>query len=696
MLAGYLGNLRARHVRAADDKIHLSNTPSFLCVREAPSSKESVIYSPVQLVIPAEIREKSLPRPPQSDTPKMVEYSELRNPELREFLQARRLPGTGTKAVLVQRLQESDIFYTSFSSQQHRAHSNPLLEDILEKMKTSDPRVITKMLRKLVHAKNLHNTKERMKKPGFGKYRSSSSIAGDYKKLASGYCLEWNCSLCCDASLSKSLNHLLGYGSTCWGRKCKDLNNCSGCRDELLGLEDAYIQRREKESYALIPLSRPDGIPGPIHHRWMPSDVTLLKQVLTDVRSMVHNEHLGKLLLKLKDEEPDAVEWVNIKQTLANKKCLGSNCSACGTATLTESLDALSDGLHTDCGGDVSSACSNIITCSSCRHALQNMENILSRNVEEGRDHEPCKTSLDCDAWSYLATGLNPLALYPQHDNTNLIEKASQVEKHCQGENLRAMDTYDAGKRTKYEHKGTQTEGSHDIVRQSCFREHGQCDRPDQDLSYGLFHPSSETSMDLDIRNDELRRRRVKRTKTSLTESSDGTMRGASRKRRFSNLDLHYTLPADYLLAKQVRAEEDRERQERERALSRHERPSWFGTPQDPLPDLWMGRPVLSATGIGMLKAMDSIPKYYLSNSEETMISYAKTQKDRRFSDIIRRLEAELMSRDFWMQSLGYDSSDGFGNIPAGDYRLKHEQSDFGQERESNRVERWVSTLPRF
>lgn len=60
MLAGYLGNLRARHVRAADDKIHLSNTPSFLCVREAPSSKESVIHSPVQLVIPAEIREKSL------------------------------------------------------------------------------------------------------------------------------------------------------------------------------------------------------------------------------------------------------------------------------------------------------------------------------------------------------------------------------------------------------------------------------------------------------------------------------------------------------------------------------------------------------------------------------------------------------------------------------------------------------------
>ncbi|KAG9943883.1 hypothetical protein KCU85_g8354, partial [Aureobasidium melanogenum] len=626
----------------------------------------------------------------------MVEYSELRNPELREFLRARRLPGTGTKAVLVQRLQESDIFYTSFSSQQHRAHSNPLLEDILEKMKTSDPRVITKMLRKLVHAKNLRNTQEEMKKPSFGKYRSSSSIAGDYEKPASGYCLGRSCSLCGNGSLSQSLNHLLGYGSTCWGRKCKDLNNCSRCRDELLGLEDAYIQRREKESYALIPLSRPDGVPGPIHHRWMPSDVTLLKQVLTDVRSMVHNEHLSKLLLKLKDEEPDAGEWANIKRKLADKNCLGSNCSACGTATLTESLDALSNGLHTDCGGDVSSACSNIITCSSCRHALQDMENILSRKVEEGRDREPCKTSLDCDAWSHLENGLNPLALNQQQANTNLIKKASQVERHRLGENLGAMDTYGAGKRTKYEHKGTQTGGSHDIVRQSCLREQGQCDKPDQGLSYGLFHPFPETSMDLDIRNDELRRRRVKRTKTSLTESSDDTMRGASRKRRFSNLDLHYTLPAGYLLAKQVRAEEDRERQEREQALSRHERPSWFGTPQDPLPDLWMGRPVLSKTSISMLKAMDSIPKYYLSNSEETMISYARTQQDKRFSDIIRRLEAELMSRDSWMQSLGYDSSDGFGNIPAGDYRLKHEQSNFGQERESNRVERWVSTLPRF
>ena len=173
-------------------------------------------------------------------------------------------------------------------------------------------------------------------------------------------------------------------------------------------------------------------------------------------------------------------------------------------------------------------------------------------------------------------------------------------------------------------------------------------------------------------------------------------MTGASRKRRFSNLGLHYTLPSGYSLAKRIRAEEDREKQERENALSQHERPSWFGTPTDPLPDLWMGRPILPETEISILKAMDSIPKYYLSHPEEFIVASATTQKDKRYSAVVHRLEAELMSRDFWMQSLGYDSSDGFGNIPAGDYRLKHAQSTLVQERGSSRVENWVSNLPRF
>ncbi|KAH0341706.1 hypothetical protein KCU83_g9556, partial [Aureobasidium melanogenum] len=144
--------------------------------------------------------------------------------------------------------------------------------------------------------------------------------------------------------------------------------------------------------------------------------------------------------------------------------------------------------------------------------------------------------------------------------------------------------------------------------------------------------------------------------------------------------------------AKRIREEKQRERLERERAHAHHERPSWFGTPEDPLPDLWMGRPILSEEEIDVLKVLDSLPRFYLSQSEEDTILFAQSEEDKRYCTIIRRLEAELMSRDFWMQSLGFDADDGFGNFPAGDYRLVDAQSTpSAREQEPTCVERWAS-----
>lgn len=256
--------------------------------------------------------------------------------------------------------------------------------------------------------------------------------------------------------------------------------------------------------------------------------------------------------------------------------------------------------------------------------------------------------------------------------------------------------------------KAKQAEDARDEKRSRRFERLGHCDGPDPDetdsdlLTYGLgcrfidYEKCRmiEANIGPKMRNDELRRRRVENIKTSLTESSDGTMVGASRKRRFSNLDLHHTLPPQHPMAKRIRIEKQREKLERERTCSQHERPSWFGTPEDPLPDLWMGRPVLPEDEVRILKVSDSLPKFYLSQSEENIILLAKGEKEKRFSTIIRRLEAELMSRDFWMQSLGFDADDGFGNIPAGDYRL--EDAPIAPARGEGRVENWVANLPRF
>lgn len=173
-------------------------------------------------------------------------------------------------------------------------------------------------------------------------------------------------------------------------------------------------------------------------------------------------------------------------------------------------------------------------------------------------------------------------------------------------------------------------------------------------------------------------------------------MTGHKRKRRFSNLDLNYPLRSSHPLAKRIREEEERERLERQQAQSRHERPSWFGTPEDPLPDRWMGRPILSDREINILKVQDSIPRFYLSQSEEDTIWFAQRTEEMKLCTIIRRLEAELMSRDFWMQSLGYDADDGFGHAPAGDYWVDDpKEGTSAKSRETSRVEDWLSNTRR-
>ncbi|KAG9583849.1 hypothetical protein KCU77_g10682, partial [Aureobasidium melanogenum] len=344
----------------------------------------------------------------------------------------------------------------------------------------------------------------------------------------------------------------------------------------------------------------------------------------------------------------------------------------------------------------MSSGCSDIFNCASCRQAVQTMEDTLSR-------HENYDNGGTGNIPEFVGFQERPEANDRQDDQD---EGKYCLEDECGGIKTCALCQYEKGME-----KAKRVERGRFEKSMRRFDRLGQCDGPDPDEpwsdlpSYGLgcrFLDCKkcrmvEAKVGPKMRNDELRRRRVENIKTSLNESSDGTMTGASRKRRFSNLDLHYSLLPQHRLAKRIREEKYRERLERERARAHHERPSWFGTPQDPLPDLWMGRPILSEEEIDVLKVLDSLPRFYLSQSEEDTILFAQSEEDKRYCTIIRRLEAELMSRDFWMQSLGFDADDGFGNFPAGDYRLVDAQSTpSAREQEPTCVQRWASNLPRF
>lgn len=251
--------------------------------------------------------------------------------------------------------------------------------------------------------------------------------------------------------------------------------------------------------------------------------------------------------------------------------------------------------------------------------------------------------------------------------------------------------------------KEKRKERARDDIRARRFERLGHCDGPDPDMSYGLgcrFLDCNrcrmiEAKIGPKERNDELRRRRIEEVQAYLSEGSDVTVAGQKRKRRFSDLEHSCRLQTDHPLAKRIRDEKHREKLERQQARSRYKRPSWFGISEDPFPDRWMGRPVLSKEEIKTLKVMDFIPKYYLSESEEQSIALATGPEMKKFCTIILRLEAELMSRDFWIQSLGFDAKDGHGNSPAGNYWVEDSQSESSEDLERDRVEDWLSNTRR-
>jgi hypothetical protein len=653
----------------------------------------------------------------------MIEYIEWKKSELEAQLRTRTLPHSGSKAVLAKRLQDNDIFPTLASPYQTREDPVPLPEDFLEQMKNSDPRPIIKLLRKLVHDRNLRKKRKQMQIQSYGRKRPSYQLFYDHDDLNSGQCLEVTCPLCGGFKyMSLDLNDDLGTVARCTDGTCKDYNNCYMCRKELLKLEDVYVERREEESCVdgscgdlskclrcenhfrdyEVPIYRPNGVPGPLRRKWSPHDITQLRKALTDMGLVIHNEYLNRLFKQLQNKVPDTDEWVKIQQKLKDGKCLGSDCSSCGTASLTKSLEALSTGIRTNCGEDRHLNASDIITCSSCRQTLHHMVDALSGMEKGACISGRCGDCVKCRRQA--GSGFTPSSVVHPRDKPGVFQKVYGVSSLClDDENCTGIETCGACQWEKFMDKEKRAERSRDDIRARRFERLGQCDGADPDLPYGLgcrYLDCNrcrliEANMGPKERNDELRRRRVEDIKTSLDESSDGTMTGLSRKRRFSNLDLHFPLSRDHPLAKRVREEKHREKLERQKAQSQHERPSWFGTPEDPLPDRWMGRPILSKEDIDILKVRHSIPKYYLSESEDYNVGLATGAETKKFSAIIRRLEAELMSRDFWMQSLGYDADDGFGNFPAGDYALEDTQCTSTEGSDSGQVENWLSTVKR-
>lgn len=654
----------------------------------------------------------------------MIEYIKGKNIELQDQLRARMLPYSGSKAVLVRRLQDSDIFPTSSSPHHlHLEDPEPLPENFLEQMKDSDPRVIMKILRKLVHDRNLRKKEKQMQTQSYGRKRSGWGLISDHEELNLGKCLEISCPWC---GLFKNspldLDDILGSGAQCTHDTCKDFNKCSTCRYELLKLEVAYIRRRYEESCvdescgdlstclrcenhlqdARVSIYRPNGVPGPLRNS---RDVAKIRKVLDDMSSVIHNEYLSRLLKRLKNKRPDATEWAKTKQELKDGKCLGSCCSACGTAVVTESLEALSDGIRTDCGWTMHTNPSDVITCSSYRQHLLDMEDTVSRIKKGTCINGRCGMPFGCAKCRNRAGPELPLS-GPTHrqDKASSPQKKPEVESLCFDDNCTGIGTCGACQWERFMEKEKRAERSRDDMRARRFERLGQCDGPDPDMPYGLgcrFLDCKrcrmiEAKIGPKERNDELRRRRAEDIKAYLSEGSDVIVAGQKRKRSISDLELDCQLRQGHPLAKRIREEKHREKLERQQARSRHKRPSWFGTPEDPLPDRWMGRPVLSKEEIEILKVSpDFLPKYYLAESEETNIALATGAETKKFCTIILRLEAELMSRDFWMQSLGYDADDGNGNVPAGDYWVEDSQSESSEDVETNRVENWLSTVPR-
>ncbi|TIA22581.1 hypothetical protein D6C80_01090 [Aureobasidium pullulans] len=242
------------------------------------------------------------------------------------------------------------------------------------------------------------------------------------------------------------------------------------------------------------------------------------------------------------------------------------------------------------------------------------------------------------------------LASIKRAAKNSIPDEVVGVERHCLDEDCGGIGTCGACKWVKYEQKmkraGTgawrENRGPRrpkqrglsywPSLTSASDRGHDSIDRPRCGMIDAMMGPQ--------MRNEDLRRRRASKILTGNPESYEGPASGVARKRRFSNLGLEYPLPSRHPLAQCIRDEEKREELERAH--------------------FWMGRPILSEKEISILKCLPSIPKYYLSESEDNDILLPKGAKEKRLCIVIRRLEAELMSRDFWMQSLGYNAADAF------------------------------------
>lgn len=572
----------------------------------------------------------------------MTEYAKMKKPELQALLKSRGLPSSGNKDVLIERLEDNDAPQAQPSLQPDHENQRPLLEGALEALRSSDPREVAKSLRELVHAKNRSNAAQMLAKDLKGRRGHSNDpwrMMLNARKLKAGKCLEPTCPLCGTGTLCASLDRLCGSGSKCTDRSCNDLDNCSNCRGQIQELEDKYTQRQREDCAdgscgdlfkclqcenrfhnAKVPLDTPKRISGEPLDPWITGDATELRYLVSSIKTIIHNEYLSRLLRKLQDEKPSLGEWTHIKQQLKSGKCLATTCSLCSTATMSESLEALSHGFKTDCGGSDDTKCSEIFTCSSCRQAAQNMEDTLSRFLDGS-----CKSG-HCDSAECSGCRKRLAAADSGSDSSHDDDDDEDDDKYCFEDDCGGIKTCGLCRYEKMMEKAKRAEEADDEKRMRRFERLGHCDGPDPDgpdsdlFPYGLGCRlldcercrMIEAKNGPKMRNDELRRRRVNNIKTSLTESSDGTMRGASRKRRFSNLDLHYPLQPEHPLAKRIREEKQREKLLKERARFQHERPPWFGTPEDPLPDLWMGRPTLPEQEIRILKVLDSQPKFYL------------------------------------------------------------------------------------
>ncbi|THW67162.1 hypothetical protein D6D20_00859 [Aureobasidium pullulans] len=397
---------------------------------------------------------------------------------------------------------------------------------------------------------------------------------------------------------------------------------------------------------------------------------------VVELRRCVHNRYLRKLILKLRNESPGPTEWKFIKQKLLNGQCLGLACSFCAFKPLAESMKTLSDGPDVDCGGEILASCKDQNKCPSCRQTLQGIADKFSRGC-----YGYCKENLHCGLTTMCSECRDRLQTFggtQQAAKDSLAEEIVDMEGHCLNGDCGSINPCGACQWEQYAQKlkrngrgGWHENKKHNRL-ETTDRRAGPLSALSSNASYDSVERPRHGIIDAMIgprmRNEDLRRRRASKILTGYTESYEGPASSGTRKRRFSNLGLEYPLPSRHPLAQCIRDEEKREELERARAQKHHERPSWFGTQEDPLPDFWMGRPILSEKEISILKCLPSIPKYYLSESEDNDILLPEGAKEKRLCTVIRRLEAELMSRDFWMQSLGYNAADAFGKFPSGHY----------------------------